>query len=758
LFHEVAFEGRVFYERDVHLVWYPYLEAVRHCLQGHSWPLWNSFISFGEPLLANPSTQLFYPFTWLALVSTPALAYILLVLFHSTFSGFGLFVFARRLSLSPFAAFVASVAWILSGPFLSMVTLWHHFVGFSWLPWILFATDRACNSPSFRRTLLLGAVLGAQIVAGSADACAITGLLVLGFASCRPGSNRAAGLPSIALGYVLALGLSAGQWIPALELANRVARWDLPSSTRTYWSVHPLMTLQFFLPFRWDELPLRPDLKSLFFEGREPFLPSLYLGMPVLGLALASFVRPSRPQLFFALVALLASAFALGKFAPFHAVALWLLPPLRILRYPVKATMATAFSTAILSGMGLDRATEFIGRSAQKGAAVLVGLGAPVLTGVFVWADLAHFRLTPMVVGSAELTAGRIQGASILAALGLLGWLLVFARRVSVGWGVRISGLFVVLDLLLALATLNRTALPDFFRYRPPIVSALREPGFERIHVREYLVFGSNPSPDDLQRYHLDLTGLDERTAAVKRALSSLPGLYPPSPGRWDLESSYDTDMLGLYPKPLDDLTKAVRAADGGPGYVPLLRLGAVDRLVTLQPLGLQGLAPRGVFESLHEEPVHFYGVTNPLPRCYAVGTAEISDDSGALALLSDPAFPAASTVVLPAGSPASAGDFEGSCSIKALVSDRVELEVFLNRPGYVVLVDSYDPGWKASVDGASAPLLRADLAFRAVAVASGAHTVQMVYRPWSVRLGIPVSLLSVLAWGLAFARSKKEP
>lgn len=78
--------------------------------------------------------------------------------------------------------------------------------------------------------------------------------------------------------------------------------------------------------------------------------------------------------------------------------------------------------------------------------------------------------------------------------------------------------------------------------------------------------------------------------------------------------------------------------------------------------------------------------------------------------------------------------------------ADRIVCEVEAPTDGYLVLLDSYYPGWKARVDGADAPVLRANYAFRGAAVPAGTHRVEFRYRPTSFYAGLGISLFCLLA------------
>jgi uncharacterized membrane protein YfhO len=80
---------------------------------------------------------------------------------------------------------------------------------------------------------------------------------------------------------------------------------------------------------------------------------------------------------------------------------------------------------------------------------------------------------------------------------------------------------------------------------------------------------------------------------------------------------------------------------------------------------------------------------------------------------------------------------------------EHVVLDVNADFDAYVVLLDAWDSGWSAFVDGQAAPIHRADLIFRAVRVGAGQHRVEFIYRPRSLYVGIVVAAVSVGILGI---------
>ena len=75
----------------------------------------------------------------------------------------------------------------------------------------------------------------------------------------------------------------------------------------------------------------------------------------------------------------------------------------------------------------------------------------------------------------------------------------------------------------------------------------------------------------------------------------------------------------------------------------------------------------------------------------------------------------------------------ETAATIVAASDDTVTIAVDAPVSGVLVLHDLFYPGWEVRVDGARAPLLKADLLFRGVVVPSGHHTVEFGFHPFSL-------------------------
>jgi len=161
-------------------------------------------------------------------------------------------------------------------------------------------------------------------------------------------------------------------------------------------------------------------------------------------------------------------------------------------------------------------------------------------------------------------------------------------------------------------------------------------------------------------------------------------------------------------------------------------------------------LSNDGRYRRVHSGDVKVYEALDTLPRAYVVHQARlVADDKAALAAMADPAFNPADMAILAAGAELTmppAGDERSQLTVTSYAPHEIVLQAALQAPGYVVLSESWYPGWQATVDGAPARIERANLNFRAVYVPTGEHTVRLAYRPTSYRAGLGISVVTLLA------------
>jgi len=771
LFHRPILSGAVFFQRDVQLLWYAHVEALVRAVAAGAWPAWNPSLAFGQPLWADANAQLGYLPTWLNLILRPWRYYTVYVVAHALLGAAGMQALARRLGLARDAAFVAAALWIASGPFVSMAPMWNQLAGAAWLPWAVMAADVSVETGRAAHAVLWGATVAAPVLAGSPEGALLAALLGAAVAARRVfgGAGR---IPrrrvavSVGLAGAFALALSAGQWLPSLEAARRSVRAGLGPEARAYWSVHPLALLQTVFPVLVDAPGLRPDLSAALSDSREPYFASLYLGLAACGLVLASGgnPRPHRRLLVGAMVA--GTLVALGRHTPVYEAAVALLPPLRALRYPAKAMTLVAFAWALLAGMGFE---EWRAPAARRlrlrvlaplavlmlgaGIAALLILREPDRWGALIFsppsAGLAFADL--LAPTSGRLIGATLAGAALLAIAALGGRIPAPTRAAAVA-------VCAVADLLWAHHTLNPAAPPALYTHRPELLDILRPADGARIYVYDYFFPGRS------QRYlgraapYVVARAPAGWSVRAAQALGMRLYLFPPTAGPWGLEGSYDLDVPGLGSPYVAALTSLLRRVEETPAHTRLLRLGAVSHVVALHTRGFEDLEPLAAQEGLFPEPMRVFRVPAPVPRTYVVGDAQVADGEAGLQVLLDPAFDPARTIVLPAA-PATRTDpsSAGTSRVVAQDADRVALEAELRGDGYVVLVDAWDPAWRAWVDGRAVELLRANVAFRAVAVPAGRHTVEMRYRPATLRWGLAISLLAAAA-GIAVVAGRRRP
>ncbi len=86
-----------------------------------------------------------------------------------------------------------------------------------------------------------------------------------------------------------------------------------------------------------------------------------------------------------------------------------------------------------------------------------------------------------------------------------------------------------------------------------------------------------------------------------------------------------------------------------------------------------------------------------------------------------------------------------GSVEIKKYTPNFIAIQTVSTASSFLVLTDSYYPGWEAKIDGNETHIFRTDYTFRGVKIPEGRHEVTFTYRPKSFRYGVYAAIIGII-------------
>ncbi len=401
-----AIRGRAYLLRDLAGQFYPWRAYARAELAEGVLPLWNPYNQGGNPLAANPQTQLFYPPAAVLLTGSFGPALMGFLAGHAALAAVGMFVLLRMHGCVTWAAMLGGAVYALSGWSATRLEFVPVFATAAWAPLVMAALLGCVRKPSCGRALGASALLALQCLAGSPNHFFICGLayaVVVGLAVVRVAarSPRAAAQAVLALAGVgvLAVALCAVLLMPLFEfsaLSLRAGSLDFEFASRR--ALFPAQLKTLVAPFAYggpghggySSSELREFWNGCYYVG---ILPLVLITVAAVAPGPADSRRPGR-RVFAAglvVIALLGLSLALGRLLPVFRWCHQYLPVFGKFRWPSKFMFLVVFALAGLAGLSLDRIMLALRGRRQWGYAVAVGALAWVLV------DLSLFavRITP---------------------------------------------------------------------------------------------------------------------------------------------------------------------------------------------------------------------------------------------------------------------------------------------------------------------------------------------------------------------------
>jgi hypothetical protein len=690
-------------------------------------PFWNPYAFSGMPQIADPQSLIFSPpYLLLALLDKAPTAWAADVTLYLMLlaSAAAMFTWLSDKGWHAAAALLSSIAVIFGAAMAWRIQHIGQVMSLAYMPVTLLCLDRALARHSLKYSIAAGIaaallVLGRDQVAllsvyfliayvmggwltvekpGVAirqslmplSAAAITGLLII----CIPviltalvaaDSNR----PSIDLE-----GAGRGSLHPALFLTALAP--DVFSATGRYGEYWGPPSG----PWKDTGLYLAQNMGQMYLGG---LTAALLIWASVSGLALQKGIRLFTAALFFSVL------YGLGWYTPAFSAMHAFLPGVDLYRRPADAVFVIGFFASVIAGFALNEILSEpvpLLRPSQKYAmALLPGAGFAAMLGLAVhfgklddaWPAIA---IPALAMCTSAVLIYAISGrpvpakSAILAVAVLMGADLGLANRPGGATGLP-PATYDVLNPLTAnttIALLKKKAhdsINDTRRDRVELVGfGFAWPNASLTHSLENTL-GYNPLRLGL---YTRATGAGDHVGLPEQ--KGFSPLFPSYKSRL-------ADLLGLRyiatSVPVDQIDKSLRPGD-----------------LTLAAKTTDGF--------VYENP-------RALPRVMFTTQSQRADFEDLLKTGHWPDVDPETTVLLEGDQP-STQRRAGSVRIAGYHNTEVTLEADSPGGGFVVLNDIWQPWWYAAVDGADAPVLRANVLFRAVAVPAGKHAITFTFEP----------------------------
>jgi len=701
--------------------YYPlHLFAAREWAQGRL-PLWDPYIYAGQPALADIQSGALYPLNLLVILllagaglGFPLWALEAQVILHFSLATVFTYLFVCRLSRSRFAAVVSALTFTYGGYLTSFpvqqVTILRVAV---WLPLVLLFLDLATENEDLRfwfYMTLAGLAFGCSILAGHPQtAMHVFYASIAYFAFKMWGRTRqgplqtcaaiSVGLAGILVFLLVALGLAAVQLLPTLEFIRLSPRAAIDYETASW-------------GFFWHEMV--SFLFPGYFGGSPQYvgiLPMILAAMAVL------FERRQRDKVFWIGLGLAAFLLSFGRHTFLYNVFYIVVPGFGWVRNQERVIFLFSFSLAVLAGYGATLLVRPIPKVLRHGFQffyqTLKRLG---------WVGLAltAFFYYGWLQGKQEGTDPNFFVAVLRHhVFNLLLWggvLLLLTLRL--GRGISRHWLMALCVGIIAfnLFTIN---------WQFNLQDATEEGHFPQMGATDYF---------------------RERLVTGELFRVSTAGLLPGAGNAGIIYGLYD--VAGNSPLHLASLEKFEAQVNERRRW-QLLNVAYVFDSRDLDSEDLEfTYVKRGV---------RTYRVRDAWPHAWAVHEAVgAAGEEETWAVLNAPDFDPARRVVLPhePGIALPGEDTTGSVvEVVEYTPTRMSLQTDMVDNGLLVLSDVYYPGWLARVDGQPAPIYRANYLLRAVPVEVGQHRVEIYYDPPLFKVGLAITILTLLASGVVLGR-----
>jgi len=755
-------------------IFYPQRKLIIESLKKGVIPYWNPYEFSGNVLMANSQTAIFYPLFWIFLLLPQIGAWTLMSFLVPVMAGLGMYLFLRRVVNHDLAAVVGALAWAYSEVIITRspdgLVAGHTLI---WLPWVVWGVEKLRRGENGGGLLVAVLAQSLSMTAGWFQFTCYTYLVggMYGMYWWWREKDKSL-VVKYGLASLMSLGITAAHWLPAYLALQWTPRGTMGTPVEfarehlmPLWQVVTLAVPHFF----------GQVINGSYFGTSEYKEGVMTVGVLPLLLALVGLTSKNKlPVLKFGFW-LMMFGLVMGTNNPIAVMVLKLNLPIVSTFLPNRWLVLVTVGLSILAAAGMEQ----ILRNRWK----VFGKWLEIIVAAFG----GFYALVAGMYGYEKVLAGGL-GWSFFEH----GWERYVMVAVNNSW---LPFILVVVLMLVMLGTKRRLWVVG------TLVGLMALGQVSRAHQYWYFSDPAHAFPDNPIWTYLDDQTKDNRARVLgisySRFTSDTPsyyGLYSPE-GVDALYPIWYGEFTNFYDGlfPYKGETKRIEASFAealerrgwtDPMTVNMLAHLGVEYVVVPKDHG--DMPPEPDYSKVFAYQWHsVYRFNLALPKVYFV-TSYVTSDWPDLTLerVFEPEFfgQLKSQVVLATDSEKikepwrSLGgqlkdnfdlklqrylegnkfnDFDtlaqfeknlinNPVEVNQYEGNRMELMVSARSNGFVVVGDTFFPGWQAEVDGTPAPVYRANGTFRAVPVKAGEHRIVMKFVPEGWQQGKMVSMITV--------------
>ena len=668
---------------------------------------------------------------------------------------------------------------MLSGYLLSVHSLLSCLFSVIWTPLIMMFFRRAIAYPGFKNEVLTAIFITISFLGGGVEIVygiffILVLMVIFSISSHSPNQESLwkrieHRIKSLLIVSIIFLFFSAVQLIPFVELLyHSIRRGGISYQEATIWSFAPKDVLLFFLP---DAHGYFLDMKK--YWTTQCWLKTLYTGGLPFILSSIYFLKGKGRKFFLSLI-FFSLFLSFGHYNPLYHFVFQYFPFFNAIRYPVKFLYIFILALSITAGLGFESLLALFKNDVNKRLKHIFIVSALICGLILLLLVLGHKEIEHfMKVKGINFPAFNYASVNLYNTKRFFFYLSLFFLLLRVGqevkwkrWVKVLLIIFLTADLFGNMGFYGKEKTAEYFRKTQILEMISSDYEHFRIFTTAKtismdvpILIGSVTYIDYLKEKHLpsmnqlyklyNIWGIDvihlQRTGDLYKALIATPSIS-------------STNLIDLY----------------GVKYV--ISVSPIEKEPNLELIysRLDGL--KGKKEDLlKENTIKLYRNKDPFPRGWLVKDFRVMDQKSILTALTNKEFNPRKEVLLeeepkfnPPSPPFTKGgarELEGhSENLQNKVeliyesNNRLSLLVKTNENAFLVLSDTYFPGWRVFVDGKEEKIYRADYNFRAVPISAGKHRVEFVYDPLSFKLGAIITFLGIigcLVIGLAVRHRK---